>query len=741
MKIFYRRPLSLILCIMLGAFSLFSKISTPYNYILWSAAGLLLVLTFLKPRIPVKRGLIRSALIAFLISSLLSHLYFNLYYRAYERYEGEVLISGEVTDVTENDYHTYLTVTASINNESFSRYKLYVILDYEEKKNAPEFKIGNKIELTGKISDFTNKNSDFNANSYYLSKGYSAKISESMNISVTGDEKITVASYFKNVRKNVAEFVIENSNEEAGGLLVALLLGEKEYLSPSIELDFKRIGISHILALSGLHLAILALGFGKLFSVFGLAKKPRTVITLAFTVLYMTLTGFPISVVRAGIMLIIASLLYLLANASDSLTNLTVSVFLIVLVSPYSIFDVSLLLSAFATLGIVTLGDLPRTYPKKRGIKNAVLNSLTISLFAISATFLISVLSFNEISLISPVSTLIFSFLIEIFLYFGTFFLLFAKIMPLGNILIFLSNIIKNLAASFSSLNYISVSSDFVFIMLAAIVFTLLFFLFLVLDVKRKRLAVAIVSSVMSLILISGVILTYSTENETRLSYNLTETGDAVLLTEEGEITLIESKTYTSGRIYETLNILKGERITRLDNYILTDYNSKMFSALYKLMSEVKITNIYLPKAKDAEEVKIYKSLVSLKEVFSVNLIIFGEERMDFKGFSFTAPYRDVDTGAYEIIHKNKKYLIASSGIFESGGAYIAFTEILNSDAVIFSRHGKSYNNYNFTYEFENPKVIIIASKEMYIPLQTVAYYKNSGAEVSLTPERYDFIR
>jgi competence protein ComEC len=301
------------------------------------------------------------------------------------------------------------------------------MLDYEEKNQAPEFKIGNRLNFYGEISDFSNDSLDFNANSYYLSKGYSAKIIKPTEFEVSGEEKLTLASYFNSKRNDIAEFLIKNSNEKAGGLLAALLLGEKEFLSPQIELDFRRIGISHILALSGLHLAVLALGFAKLLSLFCIGKKLRTLFTLIFTVLYMSLTGFPISVVRAGIMLIIASLLFLLANATDSLTNLTIAVFLIVLSSPYAIFDISLLLSAFATLGIVSLAELPKEYHAKIGLKNLVLNSLTVSLFAISATFLISVLSFGEISVISPISTLVFSLIIEIFLYFGTFFLVFGK--------------------------------------------------------------------------------------------------------------------------------------------------------------------------------------------------------------------------------------------------------------------------------------------------------------------------
>ena len=589
MKLFYRRPLSLILCIMLGAFYLFSKISDVFKYILLSTAIVLFALSFVKSRkARISRGLVRASIICFIISSLLSHVYFNLYFKAYERFENEVSLTGTVSEINDKNYYTHITVfSENINSEKFSRYKLLVVLDLEEKERC-EIKVGDKIHVMGIISDFQNQKSDFNLNSYYLSKGYSAKITEISDITIRGEDKTPLTTYFNEARRKVSNFIIKSSNEEAGGLLSALLLGDKDYLSPSIELNFKRIGISHILALSGMHLAILALGLSRLLILFGLGKKFTSCVTLFFTACYMALTGFPVSVVRAGIMLIIATLLYLLANASDSLTNLSISVFLIVLISPHSIFDISLLLSALATFGIVALGDLPKSKCNSCGLKNKIINSLIISIFALSATFLISVLSFGEISLISPLSTLVFSIIVEIFLYFGTFFLIFGKILPLGDVLIFFGDTIKNLAENFSDIPYITVSTDFVFIKVAALLFTVIFFLFLILEIKRKRLGVALISSLMTFILISGAIITFSSENKERVAYLLGESGDAVLITDGGEISLIENKAYTSDRIYETLDFLKDEKLTRLDNYILTDYNDKMPDAVYKLLSNVK---------------------------------------------------------------------------------------------------------------------------------------------------------
>ena len=102
MKIFYRRPLSLILCIMLGAFSLFSQISEILCYFLWILSFFFFVLSFIPhTKFGISNSLLRIVIIAFLISSLASRFYFNSYFKAYERFTDEVEIYGKVvTDLT-----------------------------------------------------------------------------------------------------------------------------------------------------------------------------------------------------------------------------------------------------------------------------------------------------------------------------------------------------------------------------------------------------------------------------------------------------------------------------------------------------------------------------------------------------------------------------------------------------------------------------------------------------------------
>ena len=102
-----------------------------------------------------------------------------------------------------------------------------------------------------------------------------------------------------------------------------------------------------------MHLAILAAAIFGIFRLLRLNKRLSYVFVMLFTLFYMLLTGMPSSVMRAGLMVIISSLLFIFATTSDSLTNLLLSFFIIILIEPYAIYDLSLLLSAFATFGII----------------------------------------------------------------------------------------------------------------------------------------------------------------------------------------------------------------------------------------------------------------------------------------------------------------------------------------------------------------------------------------------------
>lgn len=138
---------------------------------------------------------------------------------------------------------------------------------------------------------------------------------------------------------------------ELGGMEAAMLLGDKSRLSQTVEEDFRTAGVSHLLAISGLHLALLC----GLFSVGGTRWRffrPYLMVQVTLTIFYIALTGLPVSVLRAGIIYLITLLGYALLQPPDLLTSLGLAAVLIGLPNAYAPCDMGFQLSFCGVLGV-----------------------------------------------------------------------------------------------------------------------------------------------------------------------------------------------------------------------------------------------------------------------------------------------------------------------------------------------------------------------------------------------------
>jgi competence protein ComEC len=141
-----------------------------------------------------------------------------------------------------------------------------------------------------------------------------------------------------------------------GGLAAALLLGTRENLEGALARAFRDAGLSHILALSGMHLAFLS---GLLAFVLRrpLGKKGAVVAGLVFIVLYVFLVGPQPSLIRAAIMYVMGSFLILSGIQGQPLALLGAAFLVQTLWDPSSPYSLSFILSYLALGGILLLSD------------------------------------------------------------------------------------------------------------------------------------------------------------------------------------------------------------------------------------------------------------------------------------------------------------------------------------------------------------------------------------------------
>jgi len=209
------------------------------------------------------------------------------------------------------------------------------------------------------------------------------------------------------VRRHLDRVIAGTLPGAPGALLRGILLGERRNLPPEISKAFSDAGVIHVLAVSGLHVGLIAGIFLALFRALRLREIPATLLTLMLLLLYMHVVDLRPSVVRATIMASIIMLGRLLERDSDLLNAISSAGLIILIWNPQYLFDLGFQLSFAATLSIVYLhgrirGLLPSALTKcrLRGVRWAV-SGLLVSLAAQLGTLPIIAYHFGRISSIS----------------------------------------------------------------------------------------------------------------------------------------------------------------------------------------------------------------------------------------------------------------------------------------------------------------------------------------------------
>lgn len=215
----------------------------------------------------------------------------------------------------------------------------------------------------------------------------------------------------------------------AGGLLLALLSGSREYTEKSVADAFRDSGLSHILALSGMHLGL----FGSLACFFGKKARGRNfgdAVQLGAVVFFVWFAGLSPSLFRAFLAALILYLNSLFRmNRPEALSLLSVCFLLHVLVFPNHIHEAAFMLSYSSLAGIMLLSRFfrkvcPAFVPHRLRL------SLSDSASAQLATAPVALRLFGKISPQGIIATVLVAPLVFLFLYFGLFGVIICLILP-----------------------------------------------------------------------------------------------------------------------------------------------------------------------------------------------------------------------------------------------------------------------------------------------------------------------
>lgn len=195
---------------------------------------------------------------------------------------------------------------------------------------------------------------DSQSESYYKPKGIYLQSFWHSKIEVRKAGEKPSGYYFLKAKEYAVNHLGTVMQGEEADLAVAMLTGDKDGLADEAVDDFKRSGLSHVMAVSGLHMSIIVIGLYKSLMLF--CRRIRWLPGIVCTLVsfgYAGITGFSMSAVRSCLMIAVMLLGSAFFRRSDSLNSLGLAALIITLVNPFAVLDWSFMLSFSATLGIV----------------------------------------------------------------------------------------------------------------------------------------------------------------------------------------------------------------------------------------------------------------------------------------------------------------------------------------------------------------------------------------------------
>ena len=366
----------------------------------------------------------------------------------------------------------------------------------------PEFKYGDKIRVSGKLllpENFTNDNgTEFDYISY-LSKDkihfliYYPQIEK---IEGYGGNKIISSLYY--LKKYFVEKIGNVAPEPNSSFLAGLIFGAKQSLGQTLLDDFQKVGLIHIVVLSGENLTIVAAGVLSLTSYFG-RRKFGLIASALGILIFSAMVGFTTTVLRAGIMALIAIMAKFLGRPNDALRALFVAGFLMIAWNPLVIFyDPSFQLSFMAALGLIIWSPVIdllivkkfNFIPSKFGLREIISATFAVQIFILPLLIRMS----GTFSLISFVANLIVLPMIPAVMLFGFLTGLVGMIptqvglllsWPFGFVSFIVSEVVIKLTEIFAAIPFVTISITI--LPLWVIFIWYVFYGFVYLKLKKKE--------------------------------------------------------------------------------------------------------------------------------------------------------------------------------------------------------------------------------------------------------------
>ena len=500
---------------------------------------------------------------------------------------------------------------------------------------------------------------------------------------------------------------------KTGPFARALLLGDTEGLPFSVKWDLRISGISHLVAVSGLHVSVLCMLLGFL----TLQNKWLTAILgLPLLVFFGAVTGFSPSVFRACIMMLLLLGARLLNRRYDPLTELSCAVSLMLLLNPLTVRSVSFQLSVSSVLGIflfykwckyqVLLRIRPQT-GRRETLRLWFSGSVAISCASLAFVTPLAALYFGSVSLIAPLTNLLVVFLVPV-IFWGILGTLALSLLSMGaaSALAALISLgiswILGVSHVLGKLPLAAVFTESPWILLWLLMVYLLGAFFL--RKNHQEVSYFLRFSAAGLLLAAGLSMVLPLTHSVSMKVYDVGQGQAILLQSGGKNFLVDCGGNREDSVaIQVLTTLRSQGIRRLDGMILTHSDRDHICAADEILSVIQADAVYVPQREGFPPYPAMEIVKGEREISTSQgkLKIFGSESGETSNEMSLCVL--LDSSEYDI-------LITGDRSREGEAQLLSHHQIPRVDCLIAGHHGAADSTGEALLKAAEPETVIISA-------------------------------
>lgn len=588
------------------------------------------------------------------------------------------------------------------------------------------FDLGDKITILGRIKEIvpSHKNP-------HITPWRWVKTLDGVSYEIKGEivEKRESPTLIANLRR-MAKKKIEKAGLLNAGVVKALSMGDRTSLDPGVVETFQRTGTSHILAISGLHMGIIG-GFvfylvklilrrSYTMRLSGRDSRLAALFSIPVLIFFMCFFGSSPSTIRATIMIGIYMISLFLERERDLLSTLALSAFVILLISPHSLFVPSFQLSFMSVLFIVLFlnsfgGLLWR-------IKNRILRWVVMSILTTESAFLgtfpIVLYHFYGVNPLSFAHNLI---SIPILGGIATPLAVFGVILPYGEFFLRICDLFVGL--NLRILEFLNFGYIYPFLR-PSLLEALLYYCLLIsaIHMKKKSVRNFVIFLLLPVILIYGY-LQYENRYGERLCVDFLDVG-------MGEASLIEGPRglrmlVDTGGSYDDFNagrsivtpILLSKKILTLNYLIITHPHSDHIGGASFLIDNFRINNILTTRDLLRNRYGIELLERAIKRNIKVHLLKEGDIIRTEEGLKITVlnPPRDFlfedindNSLVFKLDYRNVSFLFTGDITEKAENYLVERGFLLRVDCLKIPHHGSSSSSSPIFLFKAHPKIAVL---------------------------------